>query len=237
MGRPKKQSREPYWLTKRQSWYVHSGSRTIRLSPDKDEAYRLWHEMMAKPAEEQAAAPLDTRLVAVILDTFLSWVKANKAVKTYTWNRDHIQTFLDSIPPALQVSELKPWHVSRVMDAKPNWSASTKNGFARSVQRAFRWAKKQGIIDLNPIDDVDKPGGQPREKPVTPAEFDRLMDVVKEGPFRDLLIAAWDSGARPAELMRVEARHLDGDRWVFQKKESKGNRACASFTYRPAWLR
>jgi integrase len=48
-----------------------------------------------------------------------------------------------------------------------------------------------------------------RETPVTPEEFEKLMEVVKDTPFRDLLIAAWDSGARPIELRQVEARHCD----------------------------
>ena len=92
MGRPRKQNREPFWRNERNCWYVHVGTRTHRLSPDKDEAWRLYHELMAKPPEERAAPPpSDTRLVAVILDAFLDWVKANKAAKTYSWNLYHIQ--------------------------------------------------------------------------------------------------------------------------------------------------
>lgn len=37
MGRPRKQNREPFWRSKRDCWYVHHGSTTIRLSADKDE--------------------------------------------------------------------------------------------------------------------------------------------------------------------------------------------------------
>jgi integrase len=225
MGRPK--NREPFWRSDRACWYVQSGTRHIRLSPDKDEAWRLWHEFMAKPPEQRAAPrPPDTRLVAVVLDTFLDWVKANKAHNTYTWNRARIQAFLDAIPPLLAVSDLKPHHVTRVMDAHPGWSASTKNGFGRSVQQAFRWAKRQGLIDSNPIEYVEKPGGQAREMAISPAQYTAIMEVVTEPCARTLLHAAWETGARPQELRAIEARHIDFDlrRIVFPASESKGKK-------------
>ena len=48
MGRPKKQNREPFWRSERNCWYVQNGSTQVRLSPEKDEAWRLWHEFMAR---------------------------------------------------------------------------------------------------------------------------------------------------------------------------------------------
>ena len=51
MGRPRKQNREPFWRSDRSCYYVQHGTRQVRLSPDKDEAWRLWHEFMARPPE------------------------------------------------------------------------------------------------------------------------------------------------------------------------------------------
>lgn len=41
--------------------------------------------------------------------------------------------------------------------------------------------------------------------------------------FADLLVTAWETGARPQELIRVEARHVDSAncRWVFPQEEAK----------------
>jgi Tetratricopeptide repeat len=36
---PKKQNREPFWCLGRDCWYVHHGSRTVRLAPDKFDPY------------------------------------------------------------------------------------------------------------------------------------------------------------------------------------------------------
>ena len=45
-------------------------------------------------------------------------------------------------------------------------------------------------------------------------------------PFRDLVNVTWETGCRPQESLRVEARHVDlqNQRWVFRKSESKMKR-------------
>jgi integrase len=220
---------EPFWRASRKCFYVQLDGKQKKLHPDRDTAFRMYHELMSRPPEEQSKKPVDPtapRLVVVILDAFLDWVKIHQAAKTYAWHNDYIQAFVDSIPSTLTLAELKPLHVSRVMDSSPTWSPSTKNGFARSIQRAMNWAEKQGMIDRNPLRHVEKPAVEARETPVTPAEYAKLMKLVKDEPFRDLLIAAWESGARPNELMRVEARNceLSSGRWVFKRKESKGKK-------------
>jgi integrase len=183
---------------------------------------------MAKPPEERVKAVPSgpSALVVTILDSFLEWTQANQAPKTYRWHRDHVQNFATAIPATLSIAELKPFHVTRVMDARTTWSASTKNGFARSIQRGMNWAVDQGLIDRTPLPKVQKPSPESRELVITPAEFEDLLGRFPDQDFRDLLIAAWDTGARPNELFTVEARHVDAanKRWVFKIKESKGKK-------------
>ncbi len=183
--------------------------------------------MMARPPEEQKPIPSGpSALVVELLDAFLEWTKNNQAPKTYRWHRDHIQTFIRGIPPALTVAELRPYHVTRTMDAKATWSNSTKNGFARSIQRGMKWAEKQGLIDRTPIPEIEKPRAETREIVITPEEFEDLLARFPDQEFRDVLITCWETGCRPQELMRVEARHVDlaNSRWVFKLKESKGKK-------------
>jgi integrase len=218
---------EPFWRDARKCWFVQIGKKQHRLSPDRDEAFQLYHALMSRKPEEKQPTPPPAALLAVeVLDRFLDWVKGQQAARTYEWYQRHLQHIASAIPARLTVAELKPWHVSRVMDAHPGWSANTRNGFARAVQRAFRWAMRQGLIDGAPLAFVEKPALEARETPVTPEEFDKLMEVVKDSAFRDLLIAAWDSGARPIELRQVEVRHCDftNGRWVFKTRESKGKK-------------
>ena len=100
MGRPKKQNREPFWRSDRSCYYVQDGTRQVRLSPDKDEAWRLWHEFMARPPEQREAAPPsgpDAQAVA-ILDAFLDWCQKHKAGRTYDWYLGYLESFARSLP-------------------------------------------------------------------------------------------------------------------------------------------
>ena len=48
---PREQHPEPFWRKQTKCYYVQIGKKQHRLSKDRDEAYRLYHELMAKPPE------------------------------------------------------------------------------------------------------------------------------------------------------------------------------------------
>ena len=104
-----------------------------------------------------------------------------------------------------------------------NVSSGTKRNYCRAVKRCMAWAKKQGHIDVNPIADLEQPRGGKREVVVTQEEFDQLVALAGDQSFRDLLIVTWETGCRPQESLRVEARHVDlaNQRWVFSETEAK----------------
>ena len=227
MGRPKKQNREPFWKTDRACYYVQHGTRQLRLSPDKDEAWRLWHELMARPPEEPKAIVYgDGSLVVEILDAFLLWAEANSSPRTYAWRKENLETFGKSIPRDLTAADLKPFQVTREMNAHPTWGNDSRANFARCVQRAFRWAKSQGLIATNPVETVEKPGKGRREDFYTREEYEALLAAFPDQPIRDVLVTVWETGCRPQELFGVEAHNVDepGKRWVFKIKDSKGRR-------------
>src|SRR5262245_27896525 len=150
MGRPRKQNREPFWRSDRGCYYVQHGTRQVRLSPDKDEAWRLWHEFMARPPEQPASATApDARTALEVVDLFLDWCQKNRDRLTYEAYRRRLQNLTDAIPATLPHGELKPYHLTRVTDAK-GWNATTKNDFIAAVQRAYNWAMTEGIITHSP---------------------------------------------------------------------------------------
>jgi integrase len=229
MGRPKKQSREPYWLTRRSCWYVHHGTRTIRLSPDKDEAWRLWHEMMARPVEEAKPERVPTGPDAEaieILDAFLDWCQGNKAPRTYAWYRENIQKFVSALPDGLRIAELKPYHLTKAMEPYAHWANNTKHDFISAVKRSFAWAEAEGMIEKNPLARVQKPAREAREMAVSPAEYRKIIAAISSPNFRDLVEMAWETGSRVQELRKIEARYFDpeNNRIVFPPKEAKGKK-------------
>jgi integrase len=90
----------------------------------------------------------------------------------------------------------------------------------------MRWAEAQGYIDRSPIAHLELPKGGKREVVLSQDEFDRVLSLVPDPGFRDLLITTWETGCRPQESLRVEKRHVDltNSRWVFPPSEAKGER-------------
>ena len=78
---------------------------------------------------------------------------------------------------------------------------------------------------------LDKPEAEARDIVISEEENATSLEVVKEPNFHDLIVAAWATGARPRELLIVEARHvqLEQARWVFPKKQAKGKKRMKQF--------
>ena len=104
---------EPFWRSERNCWFVQIGKRQHRLSPDEAEAWRLYHELMAKPLEARTAptASIPTRVVE-ILDVFLDWTSRNKAARTYERYRENIQRLVSRLPAMIAVADFRPYHVT-----------------------------------------------------------------------------------------------------------------------------
>ena len=87
MARPPK----PWWNEDRGEYNVNIRGERHSLGPDKDEAERKFHALMAKPPEE----PVKSESVAAVMDLFLTDAKEDCAEETYKWYRKHCQAFLD----------------------------------------------------------------------------------------------------------------------------------------------
>ena len=226
---PLRKHPQPFWRKQTNCYYVQIGVKQYRLAPDREEAYRLYHELMSRSSEERrSSTPSADPSVLQLIDDFLEWVQCNRSVNTYEIYRCLLQVFARSLPQSLTVAALKTYHVSQVMDSHAEtWSQNTKHDFATTVQRALNWALKQGRIDRNPIAYLEKPPREAREMAVGLADYAEVMAAVAEPNFRDLLELAWETGGRPQELRAIEARHVDRDGWrvVFSPRESKGKRS------------
>lgn len=215
MPRPPK----PWWRNDRQTWCVTIDGKRHNLGRDRRAAMQRFHELMARPKPTRALGDS----VLALFDAFLEWCHRNRAPRTYEWYQQRLQWFADAIPKSLSVESLRPYHLQEWVNAHPSWSPGHVRGCITAVQRAFRWAEKLGYIDRNPIAYVEKPQYGTRDRVITVEEYRIILSHVNDEAFTDLLTAAWETGARPQELIRVEARHveLERSRWVFPKGEAK----------------
>ena len=82
------------------------------------------------------------------------------------------------------------------------------------------------MIDQSPIAKLQKPSPGRRDNPVSETDHRAILFATPSEEFRTLLCLAWETGARPQELLRAEARHFDRNlsALVFPPEEAKGHR-------------
>lgn len=200
-------------------WYVQIDRKQIRLHEDKSEAWRLYHDLMAR------GDLCDVSTVGHLLDHYLEWIKRNRSVRTLECYGSYIGSFLRHVGHSIRVRDLKPRHVTEWL-GESKWCGTTKNIAVRSVKGAFAWAAREGIIARSPIAAVRAPEAARRERIITPDEWRRIMDAVPDQEFRDLLTVLRETGCRPHEARVLEARHVQGNCWVLPRGLSKGKKYC-----------
>lgn len=113
--------------------------------------------------KDEPAPPIAGAPVVAVFDQFLDWVGRRKSPRTFEWYQRYLQNFAAALPRDLKVGQLRPNHVTRIVDAHDDWSPSNKHGFARCVQRASRWAAQEGLIDRSPVSGLVKTESEARD--------------------------------------------------------------------------
>ncbi len=229
---------KPWFREDRQAYFVTVNNTRHNLGPDKKEAFRRFHALMAQSEAPRPNTPSSptipplsaatTLTVGQVFEKFLDWCQQHRSQRTYEWTRDHIQRFCDHLPATemMPARDLRPFHVVEFVDSRKSWGPNHKRGAFVALTRPFNWAAKLGYIDASPVRGIEKPQAEKRDSRMTPADFDRLVGFVKDQPFRDLLTFAYEAGCRPQEARRIEARHLklDQHRVEIPPPEAKGKR-------------
>ena len=204
------------------AWYTTVGKQQIKLG-EADDPYERIEAEYFKVHSRKPDKPSDWT-VAALCDEFLDFCQKRKAKGTYDWYKRHLEPFCQHIGDRLKADELRPYMVTRWVDKQhPDASPSTKHGATRAVGRVYNWAAREGLIEANPIQYVEKPTPMPREAYVTPEDFDRMLEKVS-GEFRDVLVFLWHTGCRPQEFPRIEAKHVEGSIVTLTRTDSKGKK-------------
>ena len=90
------------WFRKGRGWYIQRNGKQVFLGTKKPDAVQAYHEEMTKPEVEIRSDSL-----AGLIDSFLEWVKVNRAADTYRWYLDRLQAFC-VLHADLTVSGLNP---------------------------------------------------------------------------------------------------------------------------------
>ena len=202
-------SSKPWYWTAKDAWYVQLNRKQVMLAKgkaNKAEAKRKWHELMA-----EGEAPRDRTLQACV-DHYLPTL----APKTRRTREQTLRAFLKHCG-SIRVGKLAKRHVRTFL--KSDWAPSTVRSHIKTILACLNRAVKDGVIDANPLHDIEKPNWERREKILSGEELTILLSHARE-PFRTLLKAMADSGCRPSEIcgLQVEDCFPDQSVWLVENK-------------------
>lgn len=226
------------WFRRNRGWYVQHNGKQVFLGKEKKQAYKHFHELMSRPTLR--IAKVSDAFVA-ICDQFLDWTKNNRAERTYDWYVERLQSFVDyivSTNAALTIDNVQPHHVAEWLGIHLNWNSTTRRSSIIAVQRCFSWAEKMGYVRNSLMRSLEKPPANSRDRIVSLAEYNNILANSADQEFQDLVTAAWETGCRPQELLKIAARHIDrqNKRWILPPIEAKGkNRPRIIYLTDSAW--
>lgn len=212
---------KPWFRPNRGVWYVTLDGKQINLGSDRQTAFEEYARLIAepKPVRQSPAHSLPS-----VIDAFLEWIQKRRSPETYEWYRYRLER-LARRHPTLKASRLTSAMVEDWVD-EYELSVTSRRNYFRCAKKCFKWARRRGLIRCNRLRDLEVPAAESREVVISNDEYEQLLSLIRDDGFRDLVITTWDSGCRPQESLRVEARFVDlaNKRWVFPKSESKGKK-------------
>lgn len=207
MARPNK----PWFWKQKKAWYVTIDGKRTRLAKTKSEATQEFYKLMAGKEPDE----IESGSIEELFNLFLDWV-AHHQPKVYDWYKPHLQGFKDSYPQ-LMIAELKPHHVEVWSRGK---GVTQK---IRCLKRALNWGVEQGHLKFSPIAKMKVPKPLPRPEILSDKDWKKLLRLIPDDNFKDLLRFSWETGARPQESKAVCSHHVDLDEGVvtFEVIEAK----------------
>ena len=213
---------QPWFRKDRNCWFVTIDGVRHNLGSTKKEAFDQFYAMMAQPRASRV--PVEVLSFASLADRFLEWVQRKRSPDTYEWYRYRLERFVKKYPQ-LNARDVRPHHVEAWVDDY-DFTVTSRRNYMRTVKRCLSWSLKQGFIDVNPVASLEIPSADHKEVAFNADQVDVLLGYISNPELRDLVVTTWETGCRPQESLRVEARHVDEEhqRWVIPKKESKTKR-------------
>lgn len=196
-------------------WYTTFEGQQVRLSQDKKEAERLFHELHSKPKETR---PLEQRgaTVAVVsptfrklADMFLEESERENAPQTFKNHKRYLKSFSDHVGKNKRASELKAHHVTEWLQKHPKWSEGTRVSVRSHVLSCLNWAVEQGYLTVSPLKKLKRGVGKRSDRILTPEEKTKIFEVCPKYAL-DYLHFLEKTGCRPySEAATITVAMID----------------------------
>lgn len=214
MPRPNK----PRYRANRDAWVSQINGTLVTLAKGKRNRGAAVKELARLLAERDSGRPA-SMTVAELFDRLLKWTREHRSPLTLEWYTRHLRGFAEHIGRETSCTAIRPFHVARWLESREIGQA-TRHGAITAVKRAFRWGHRQGYLDSNPLEGLDRPKMPRREAILTPAQERTALEAAPP-PLRDYLTVIHETGCRPSEVARMEAAHINGDVATMRSKTTE----------------
>jgi integrase len=196
---------KPWYRKSKDCWYVHLNGETIRLGKDRGKAFKKFHRVMG--GEKDDTGPDDSAMTLNELSKeYLADLERRAGARTVYVARCYLKPVLARCGK-LTVKALKKHHIEAAIRKHGRWNPTTENHVKGRVAAVLNWGVDQGLIGTNPVKGIKKPRAKSRgsEALLDATEHERLLDAAPTY-LRNVLFTLHQTGARPCEVLAVEAR-------------------------------
>lgn len=223
MGRPNRM----WWWAAGSCWASTVGGVRRRFGTDPSEAGRAkaqreLHRLLAvEPGRAVVPVVVVPVTVGEVINRYADYAADTLTPSALLLYHKRLRGFRESCGD-LPWDQLKPLHVNEWIASKA-WADTTKRTAIGVVKRAFAWAAQEGYIDRDPVAKVGKPPVS-RRQAIPSAEVVQQLRLACTSPsLRDFLEAIIQTGCRPGEAAKVEAKDFDpvAATWTIQGKTTR----------------
>ena len=212
--------RKPFYWKKRACWYVKVDNQNVKLDPDEDKAFKIWEKMRQLADYDSPDATIEA-----ILEAFLAAIRRKTpSAERFTKITSLCKSFCLDVGPTkrardVTADDVLSWLSSPKQNEK-TWSVARQRDGGQIVKRAIRWAIEKGLIPTSDVLSIRFEDPEPRDCLITYETHKQLVletrGQPRSRPFGLVLIALWNSGARPIQVREVTAWHInENGEWVF----------------------
>lgn len=191
----------PWWRACRRAWYVWRDGKQIRLSADKSEAFRLWHELQLTEHQGELT-------IAALVGRYLEW--AAKQFKPATVKTKHVH--LERLGREWGDKVAEQFDGEAWLDRHGTWGRSTRWLVALTLKAMFAWAQREHVLATNPLRGWTVPGPRSRNTNNAASEADLLRLIQSlPGGYREAVLFLYLTGCRPGEMLKTERENVHED--------------------------
>ena len=201
---------KPWYRVDKCCWYARINGRRVSLGVSdrkaKGVAYARWRQLLATPKPNPVKRTVLTLKEAA--DAFLGESATRLKSSTLVWYRHAIGRLAEA-HSTLALSDADHHAISKWLSAQ-SWSDTAKAHALGVLSVFFRWAVREELAAVNPISRIRKPRAKSRgeESVISPEDHGRLLAQASP-TLKPLLVLLRETGARPSELARLNAKDVD----------------------------